>query len=69
MTRPITTIHNIETNEIETREMNDAEFAAYEALEIERAKELQAQAQVAADKLVLLAKLGITAEEATLLLS
>ena len=69
MTRPITTIHNIETNEIETREMNDAEFAAYEALEIELAKEAEAKAKVEANKAALLAKLGITADEATLLLS
>lgn len=69
MTRPITTIHNIETNEIETREMNDAEFAAYEALQGELADEAAAKAQTEADKAALLAKLGITADEAKLLLS
>jgi hypothetical protein len=68
MTRPITTIHNIETNEIETREMNDAEFAAYEALQAELADEATAKANAEAAKAALLARLGITAEEAKLLL-
>jgi hypothetical protein len=69
MTKPMVRIHNTETNEIVDREMTDDEFAAYEeqkaidsALEIERiAKEN--------DKAALLTKLGITAEEAKLLLS
>lgn len=69
MTRPITTIHNIETNEIETREMNDTEFAAYQALQAELADEATAKAKAEADKAALLAKLGITADEAKLLLS
>jgi hypothetical protein len=68
MTKPMVRIHNTETNEIVDREMTDDEFAAYEeqkaidsALEIERiAKEN--------DKAALLTKLGITAEEAALLL-
>jgi hypothetical protein len=30
MSRPIVTNHNLETNEIEVREMNDAEFAQWE---------------------------------------
>jgi hypothetical protein len=69
MTRPITTIHNIETDEIVTREMNDAEFAAYQAIQAEVADEATAEAKAATDKAALLAKLGITAEEARLLLS
>ena len=62
------TIHNAETGEIETREMNAAELAQ---LEIDKSTaELRAlnRAQVAADKAALLARLGITEEEAALLL-
>jgi hypothetical protein len=60
-TRPIVMIHNIETNEIIEREMNDAEFAQYEIDKSnDEAKEAQRQA--------LLDRLGITADEAKLLL-
>lgn len=66
--RPMVRIHNVETNEIIDREMNDAEFAQYEtdqAAEIERQA---TEAQKAADKAALLAQLGITEEQAKLLL-
>lgn len=69
MTRPLVTIHNIEIDEIITREMNDEEFAEHEAkiaaYEAKKAEEV-AKAEAKAE---LLAKLGITAEEAQLLLS
>jgi predicted metal-binding transcription factor (methanogenesis marker protein 9) len=68
MSRPITTIHNVETGEIETREMNELEFADYQALQTELADEAMAKAQAATDKAALLARLGITEEEAALLL-
>ena len=69
MTKPTVRIHNIETNEVIDREMNDAEFAAYEA---EKAAQAIVQAETdakATAKSALLKKLGITAEEAQLLLS
>jgi hypothetical protein len=69
MTKPIIKIHNAETNEVIDREMNAAEFAQYKADEKE---EIQRQADLAAKaeaKAELLARLGITAEEAKLLLS
>lgn len=69
MTRPMTRIHNIETNEVIDREMNDEEFAAYEA---HQAASLAIQNERAAkeiEKAALLTKLGITADEAKLLLS
>ena len=62
-------IHNIETDEIIDREMNDSEFAKYEAdqaAEVTRQAEAEAKATARA---ALLSKLGITAEEAQLLLS
>jgi hypothetical protein len=69
MARPIVRIHDTETNEIIDREMNDIEFAAYkkDQEEIAAAKsEAEAKAEA---KAALLDKLGITAEEAKLLLS
>ena len=69
MSRPLITIINSETSETETREMNDAEFSAYQAIQAELADEATAKAQAATDKAALLAKLGITADEAKLLLS
>ena len=69
MTKPIIRIHNAETNEVIDREMNAAEFAQFEidkAAEITRQAEAQAQATA---KAALLAQLGITAEQAKLLLS
>ena len=69
MTKPIIRIHNIETNEIIDREMNDAEFKIYEAdQEAQLIKQAEAEAKATA-KAALLNKLGITAEEAALLLS
>jgi hypothetical protein len=67
-TRPMVRIHNVETDEIIDREMNDAEFAQYEAgqaAEIERQAE---ETKKAADRAALLAQLGITEEQAKLLL-
>jgi hypothetical protein len=67
-TRPMVRIHNIETNEVIDREMNDAEFAQYEADIAAQAAAKVAAAQKAADKAALLTQLGITEEQAKLLL-
>lgn len=68
MTRPIVRIHNTETNEVIDREMNDDEFAQYEAdIAAYEAEKAQAEAKATA-KTALLDRLGITAEEAQLLL-
>jgi hypothetical protein len=62
-------IHNTETNEVVDREMNDAEFAQYEADQAAQA-EAQAEAEARAEaKAALLEQLGITEEQAKLLLS
>jgi 3-oxoacyl-ACP reductase-like protein len=65
-------IHNIETGEIIEREMNAQELAQWEAAKaaaIAAAQaEAAAQAQAAAARQALLDKLGITADEAKLLL-
>lgn len=62
------TIHNLQTNEIINREMNDQEFAQYKADEIaELAKQAEAEAKTA-QRQAILDKLGLTADEARLLL-
>jgi hypothetical protein len=66
--RPMVRIHDLETNEIIDREMNDAEFAQYEADQTAQAAANAAAAQKAADRAALLAQLGITEEQAKLLL-
>ena len=68
MTNPMMRIHNTETDEVIDREMTDAEYA--EHLAAFTPKPLTEEEQKAeADKAALLAKLGITADEAKLLLS
>ena len=68
MSRPKVRIHDLATNEIIDREMNDAEFAAYEEDQAAQATQ-QAEAEAKATaRQALLDKLGITANEAKLLL-
>jgi hypothetical protein len=66
--RPMIRIHNIETDEVIDREMNDAEFAQWEADQAAQAARAAAKAAKAAEKEALLTRLGITADEAKLLL-
>ena len=69
MTKPMIRIHNIETDEIIDREMNDEEFAVYQKnLAIEESLDAT-EAQNTADKAALLERLGISESEAKLLLS
>ena len=68
MTKPIITIHNAETGETVEREMNAAEFKQYEIDQLSAQATLEAQATKATQKAALLAKLGITEDEARLLL-
>ena len=69
MPKPQIQIHNAETGEVIVRDMNAEELAVYnkEAAEFEA---MQAEiANKAATKAALLERLGITSEEAKLLLS
>ena len=69
MSNPTIRIHNTETDEVIDREMTDTEFAQYEAdqaAELVRQAEAQTQAQA---KVNLLERLGMTEDEAKLLLS
>jgi hypothetical protein len=68
MTKPMIRIHDVQNDEIIDREMNDAEFAIFEAEQIAIAnKALEVSAQLQA-KQKILDRLGITADEAALLL-
>jgi hypothetical protein len=68
MAKPIIRIHNIETDEVIDREMTAAEFKVHEAdIKAKEASDAEI-AQKAADKQALLERLGITADEAKLLL-
>lgn len=62
-------IHNVETDQVIEREMNAEELARYEAFQasIRAEKEDARQKEIARENL--LARLGITEEEAKLLLS
>ena len=61
--------HNVETGEIIEREMNAEELGQYQKDQSEAEAEATKQAEIAAAKSALLVKLGITADEARLLLS
>lgn len=68
MTRPMIRIHNVELNEVIDREMNDAEFAQWEIDKAAGEAQAQAKAEAEAKRQALLNKLGITEDEARLLL-
>ena len=71
MTKPM--IRIIDGNQITDREMTDEEFAAYEISQADNAKieakQAKAQAAREAKRQAVLAKLGLTADEAAALLS
>ena len=61
--RPMVRIHDLEIDEVIDREMNDAEFAQYEADKAIEAAAAEAKAKAEADKAALLARLGLTEDE------
>jgi hypothetical protein len=67
--KPTVAFYDSITGETEVREMNDAEFAQWQMDQSKRAAEMVEQADKEAARQVLLAKLGITIDEAALLLS
>lgn len=69
MSKPMIRIHDANTGEVVDREMTDPEFQAYEKEQLKIQNEILAASQISAEKAALLEKLGITAEEAKLLLS
>jgi hypothetical protein len=63
LTRPTVRIHNIETDEVIDREMNDDEFAQYEAEKAAQAiVKAEAEAKETA-KSAILDRIGLTADE------
>ena len=69
MSKPMVRIHNTKTNEVIDREMTDDEFETYQAKQIKiKQEKIEAEAKATA-KAALLDRLGITADEAKLLLS
>jgi hypothetical protein len=69
MTNPMIKIHNAETGEVIEREMTKAEADQYLLDSAAATARESAEAAKAAEKTALLAKLGITDDEAKLLLS
>jgi ParB-like chromosome segregation protein Spo0J len=68
MSKPMIREHNTETNEVIDREMTDDEFARYQEGQAKYQAEENLKAEAAAKRQALLDKLGITEDEARLLL-
>ena len=67
-TRPTIRIHNTETNEVIDREMNDDEFAQYQA-DKEKAAQVKAEAEAKETaKAAILDRIGLTADELKMIL-
>jgi hypothetical protein len=69
MTTPFITIHNVETGEVIERVMTANELSQLQADKAANDAAIEAQTKAEFEKAAILAKLGITAEEAKLLLS
>jgi hypothetical protein len=69
MTKAMVTIHNVETGEVIEREVNEDELAQLQIDKAAAQAAAQAAVTIATEKAALLARLGITDDEAKLLLS
>lgn len=69
MSKPTIRIYDCETAETIDREMTDAEFAQYQADQAIALAKGQAEAEAVEAKAALLERLGITEDEAKLLLN
>jgi hypothetical protein len=69
MTKPMVQIHNSQTDEVIFREMTDIEFEEANARKAEAEARAEAEAARATQKAALLDRLGITEDEAKLLLA
>jgi hypothetical protein len=67
--RPEIKIVNVQTGQEIVREMNDAEYANYEIDVANKQLKDAAAAKAATDRVALLARMGLTEDEANLLLS
>lgn len=68
MSRPIIKEHNLTTGEVVEREMTDAEFEIYEKETAEEANRVSQAAEIAARRAEILERLGLTEDEAKLIL-
>jgi len=66
--KPTVAFYDSVTGETETREMNDTEYTQWQADQARRAAEVIAEADKEAARQALFTKLGITEDEAALLL-
>jgi hypothetical protein len=69
MTKPMIRIHNAETDEVIDREMTNEELAQWEADQAKAAQDKAEAEARATQKAALLDRLGITEDEAKLLLA
>lgn len=69
MSRPIIKEHNLTTGEIIEREMTDAEFDVYEKEAAEEARRISQATEKNARRAEILERLGLTEDDAKLLLS
>ena len=69
MTIPQVKDHNQETDEVIIRDMTEVELAEYEAFQASAAQAIEDAKAAEIAKAALLARLGMTADEAKLLLS
>jgi hypothetical protein len=69
MTREFRVEHNLETGEVIEIELTDEELKKLSTDKLKVETELQVEVQKATEKAALLAQLGITADQAKLLLS
>jgi hypothetical protein len=67
-TRPMVRIHDLETDEVIDREMNDAEFASYQAQQEANALAKAEEEAKATARQAIFDRLGLTADEAALIL-
>lgn len=67
-TKPMVRIHDISTNEVIDREMTDLEFAQHEADQTALANRLAETQAKETERQAILDRLGITADEAKLIL-
>lgn len=68
MTNPMIRIHNSETDEVIDREMTNEEVAELKEMQERNTAQIAELKKAESDKAALLVKLGITADEAKLLL-
>ena len=69
MSRPMTRVHDLSTGEVIDREMNEEEYAAWQAEMTKSKSEEEAEIQKAQQRQAVLTKLGLTVDELAAILS